>query len=169
MSPISASFHPLAQQTRLCGLTLSMTTCVIRSVSNCPHPSLNTTHCTMLGWFSKASMMRTASSSKFCLAKASCPAGRLGLGRSCHTNIPSRSQCMYQRDGSTLMCLRIMLKPSSFIALMSNRRASSLGAVYSPSGHQPWSNGPIWKICVSFRKMRGVPSTFFTSILRMPQ
>src|SRR5690606_40260501 len=67
---------------------------------------------------------------------------RSPLGISCQTKIPILSQCLYQRAGSTLMCLRIILNPISFVFSTSNFNASSDGAVCRPSGHQPWSNGP---------------------------
>ncbi len=40
------------------------------------------------------------------------------------------------------MCLRIMLNPIFLVLSISNFKALSVGAVYKPSGHQPWSSGP---------------------------
>ena len=36
-------------------------------------------------------------------------------GMSCHTTMPSLSQCAYQRAGSTFTCFLIELKPRSFV------------------------------------------------------
>src|SRR5690606_3155462 len=131
----------------------------ISLVLNCPQASLNGTHTTILGKLCKASMMffhsflymasdsglRCLSCTPFdilpgCISQMFPPRSPLGI--SCQTKIPILSQCLYQRAGSTLMCLRIILNPISFVFSTSNFNASSDGAVCRPSGHQPWSNGP---------------------------
>ena len=47
--------------------------------------------------------------------------------------------------------------PRALIVSMSERRAASVGAVYRPSGHQPWSSGPSSKSGSLFRKSRLKP------------
>jgi hypothetical protein len=63
-----------------------------------------------------------------------------------------------------------MLNPSFFVTSMSYFSASSVGAVYSPSGQKPWSSGPYWKRNLLFSRMRVIPfSSLPRDILRMPK
>src|SRR5690606_14219520 len=116
--------------------------------------SLNGTHTTILGKLCNCVMMlfhsflNIASDSGVrslscfparnlpgCMSQLLPPRSPLGI--SCQTKTPILSQCLYQRAGSTLICLRIMLKPISLVFSMSNLSASSVGAVCNPSGHHP--------------------------------
>lgn len=47
-------------------------------------------------------------------------------------------------SGSTLMCFRSMLSPTFLPASMSYRKASSQGAVYTPSGQNPCINSTFF-------------------------
>ncbi len=70
----------------------------MRGVSNWPHPSLNGTHITMLGWFQWLRIIRTSSVSNSRVAavsvdrsELSLTSGMEALGMSCQTRMPSRS------------------------------------------------------------------------------
>ena len=49
------------------------------------------------------------------------------------------------------------MKPIALAAAMSKARASSLGAVYRPSGHQPWSSRPFIKYGLPLSVRRFTP------------
>src|SRR5512141_942284 len=94
-SPTPLSVQPLALSTSRVG-SYAFVQAVIRSVSYCPHPSLNGTHRTIEGWFERAAMTAFHSDSTWAslAARASAAASDLlkrALGMSCQTKSPSLS------------------------------------------------------------------------------
>ncbi|CPU64205.1 Uncharacterised protein [Mycobacteroides abscessus] len=107
----------------------SSITLPIRAVSarfHSPQPSLNVTQPTIDGTERCWSMIVFIScSQKTRDAGSVSPLSNHPLGMSCQTMRPSVSAWWYQRAGSTLMCLRTVLKPRSLCAWRSNTYASS--------------------------------------------
>ena len=72
---------------------------------------------------------------------------------------------------STFWCSLIVLNPILRVAVRSDSSAASVGAVYSPSGHQDWSRLPVRKVRLPFRSgwyaVAGRASTWLSRQLRL--